>query len=1222
MQLVHLDVNLPESNARQTVGPLSSGLNAIYGPRGSGKSRLVRWLRQVTAETYGPEYVPNLHNKQLDLTGEVELRNHGTPLRFSRDSYGRVTNTLSSNNGYRPATTTLTRDLSARQRQAFTLLADVSLQSDTEIALEDVARRLGLETRVDDTRANERDTLVARERDLLTRLDLVQRTPTTREELVARRRDVEHKLDSMRQLWGRKNYDGTIDRTRMLDRFAAIEADLHGAEAEIQQLDGEIAKVKAELKQSEIGQLSVDVEPSYRQQLQQLEDRLTRWRKTLRDLKAHRETIEQDETEAHLDEQVGTQLSGTLHADARAPMRSLEAQLHHARKQLDQLIYQYWPTNSSPVNIAPVVDPRAIDPRAIDPRTVDPRVRAIDPRTIAGGYQVQRDAYGRTHISYDTAATTQFDTAQLPEMLRSMQRDLHDLCHQMSRQEAATTATSLKQQAQQLRRCETELLQSVEKLIEERGVLLRKVADRYNLTSEQLSLTFGDWCQCNDHPHLYDWLVKEEAPRKLTRENDGELRSRFEETLVRLDAQRREAALRAEECRRQLRDANRLRVSAHSQPVVDNRQAEEAELLRELDLLTRQLADLESRDRLVAELDEVRRLLSRTPAYVATNSEYLAAVDRNVVGLSGTLYHRSPLTTAEYATSRQYDTFNGVVTEQPAYRHQFEVPSAIVRTAQRVSIGQLLAARGDAIPVVLDQTLDGLDARLQQAAISHLALVSQGLQIVVLTDNSHVAELVRQHRGNVVTLQNVSVVKRDKDINRQLIGFANDEEASKWYHPTIDPLLRRNNREYYLEENSVIDQHPAIGSELSARCRKLGIAMIGDLLDVDPAWLANNLRIAGIDAGRIANWQSAAELLCSVRNLRPFDARVLVGAGVRSAAQLSAMNPTQLVDNVEAFLATETGRKILQTGNSFEHSRIRNWISAARNNRNGNGYVRTPRPELNGYEHDDLNHQGGRNNSRHDFSREYETRQREPRDSGQRRPAQDEAPRFYDEQPESRGIRPERIARPKREARTQRAPRQDRPERGEREPREIRPERNDPAYPAVVDNDRSSAQRTGSRNGNQSSRNSGNGSAAKFYLELASAVEDAPSIGDRMAERLNTVGVLIVEQLLAANPDSLANKLNNRKVTAEIIRNWQDQARLVCRIPFLRGRDAQLLVGCGVTTPEALRGISAESILSKVTAYARTSEGQRILRGSKEPDLAEVHDWLNWSNQTRSLNAA
>lgn len=144
----------------------------------------------------------------------------------------------------------------------------------------------------------------------------------------------------------------------------------------------------------------------------------------------------------------------------------------------------------------------------------------------------------------------------------------------------------------------------------------------------------------------------------------------------------------------------------------------------------------------------------------------------------------------------------------------------------------------------------------------------------------------------------------------------------------------------------------------------------------------------------------------------------------------------------------------------------------------------------------------------------------------------------------------------------------------------------------------------------------------KFYLELSSPVVDAPSIGQRMAERLGAVGIHTVEQLMAANPDSLATKIANRRVDAKTIRDWQDQARLVCRIPNLRGHDAQLLVACQVTTPESLVGSNPESLLNKVLSFARSNEGQRVLRGGKEPDLAEVQDWIRWARQARNIHAA
>jgi hypothetical protein len=65
-----------------------------------------------------------------------------------------------------------------------------------------------------------------------------------------------------------------------------------------------------------------------------------------------------------------------------------------------------------------------------------------------------------------------------------------------------------------------------------------------------------------------------------------------------------------------------------------------------------------------------------------------------------------------------------------------------------------------------------------------------------------------------------------------------------------------------------------------------------------------------------------------------------------------------------------------------------------------------------------------------------------------------------------------------------------------------------------------------------------------------------------------------------------------------------------------------MLVACGLTTPESLTAMNPEKLLSQVLAYAQSSEGQRVLRGSPAPDLDEVVNWISWAGQSRSLNAA
>ena len=151
-----------------------------------------------------------------------------------------------------------------------------------------------------------------------------------------------------------------------------------------------------------------------------------------------------------------------------------------------------------------------------------------------------------------------------------------------------------------------------------------------------------------------------------------------------------------------------------------------------------------------------------------------------------------------------------------------------------------------------------------------------------------------------------------------------------------------------------------------------------------------------------------------------------------------------------------------------------------------------------------------------------------------------------------------------------------------------------------------------------SSRTSRSG---RFFLETTSDVEQAPSIGGKTADRLRSVGLRTVRQLLDASPEKTAARINQRWITAEVIRQWQQQATLVCRIPELRGHDAQILVGCGITDPDDLATRSPDQLKSAVDAFCATTAGERILRGSEPPDAAELREWIAAAGQARGLAA-
>lgn len=143
-----------------------------------------------------------------------------------------------------------------------------------------------------------------------------------------------------------------------------------------------------------------------------------------------------------------------------------------------------------------------------------------------------------------------------------------------------------------------------------------------------------------------------------------------------------------------------------------------------------------------------------------------------------------------------------------------------------------------------------------------------------------------------------------------------------------------------------------------------------------------------------------------------------------------------------------------------------------------------------------------------------------------------------------------------------------------------------------------------------------------FYLNRLMPIESAPSIGAKTAHRLEKIGIFTVDDFLECNPEFVSGKLKRRHINKQTIRLWKKQAKLVCCIPGLRGHDAQILVACGFVEADAIAGTSPNELFEKVREFTNTTEGERILRGGKKPDLNEIINWVNWSQKARELHAA
>ncbi len=624
------------------------------------------------------------------------------------------------------------------------------------------------------------------------------------------------------------------------------------------------------------------------------------------------------------------------------------------------------------------------------------------------------------------------------------------------------------------------------------------------------------------------------------------------------------------------------------------------------------------------------QLQGHGPYHEAVRGSFLQCVERYVRELSAGALRRLPTWALEalrrdlgYAAGLsnqgRLESYREVYRDYRADAKKIDYPvppsqsseRQLVELAIRMAILESAAHRIGRLPLILDDALDGFHGQTLDHVVRVLIeFARQGQQVLLMTSEQEVAERVRVHHGWVAHLNHgpteiesrvaVPVAYREPvhapqwtpslqpaayddyapslaEVNAQLAAAAANPFETPAHAPrpmaTTDiyryadyprtgpvrtPIAPSANGRFFLSERSRVEDAPGMNSVLGKGARSLGIETVGQWIATDPHWIADHLgpSITSIDA--IVARQTEARLMCGVPQLRAFDARVLVGCGIRTPQTLAQMHPGRLLSTVEAFLTTPAGQEILRSGTSYELSRITTWIASARRS--------LYRAET-GERHERIRSRDERRNGRRTSSRRNVESRSRPREG--------------------------------REYMT-------------REARENAMPLSKPAFVAMqIDADKklhTSSQVTSS--------------SLRFYLELDSLVVDAPSIGPRMAESLNAQGIRTVRDLLNASAQTIANNLTEKRVTQETILDWQRQAMMVCRIPNLRGHDAQMLVACGVTTPEQLLAANAVDLHASVSAFASSKAGQRVLRGAAGADLDEVKHWITWSQQNRTLRAA
>jgi predicted flap endonuclease-1-like 5' DNA nuclease len=760
--------------------------------------------------------------------------------------------------------------------------------------------------------------------------------------------------------------------------------------------------------------------------------------------------------------------------------------------------------------------------------------------------------------------------------LREMRDDVYRLCNSLSRWQTETNRSRQSSELGQLGRCEAELRAAIAGLTHRRHRLLQEISQAGDVAGDVLAPIAPELCACNHHPTESQDLQACETVSATEQETLTLLSDEIDQLTARRHEVQRDLANVEDEAR----DLQQRRAPLELEygPRDGEHRLESLRLERQriddlLSICNRRRELSQAVESLESEIRKLEASLQQ-PSVLREAAELLR---RLTDGQLQTL-----TLTPEQALSIQHrDGRRLSVAQLP--------PAAQTQTQLSLCLALASACRrqGTRLPLILDDVLGSLDSLSLTLAAGVLRQAARnGQQILVFTRQQAVAEALRGLDVDVRALPGreppAAPPKTHSEdhwheVNRQLSALADQLErapeivehapwSAEEFPGELTDRVRpqtadttaeatelddgRDPSEYFLLETSPIQDAPSIDAATAERFRKIDVLLVRDLLQLDVHQAADRLRYAGITARMIRRWQAEALLTCHVPHLRPYDARILVGCGITDPDQLAQMDAAELSRRVEQFAVTSTGQVLLRAGNRYELSRLTDWISAARKRQGRSAQRRA----------------AGQPNREHHRRGDHTADDRRPWERTARRQ-----------------VAKERAADPA-------ASRQTVPERTGSRPVVLK-----------MEQDRESL---------------------RFYLNTSDPLVDAPSIGPRTAERFATLGITTVDQFLKSDPQALAARLRRRRVTAGHIRAWQQQTTLACRIPWLRGHDAQILVACGIQDAESLAAMDPAQLWTIVQPFLASAQCKRILRNGKAPDFEEVYSWIQWARNARLLHAA
>jgi hypothetical protein len=884
------------------IGPFSPGMNAVFGVDGAGKTTAVRLVRELFSGELPVGRQPTRGAIQW-RDGRGAFRARYRPIeagQFERtvEHRVRVEEALDPNaaspypHPERPPITVSPRGpLGAGEMTAAVLRYLIATPSGEPQAAEQAllaAEQSGLAIlHTADRNAREVSRLEARLVELDRQIAAIA-DGETRGRLEERRRWLRQELGAIDHSQPLPRDPYRLDRRRLSHRLDASRDEQVRLERQCEDLRRALRDIDQELYRLDSSGLPparYSIAAAHRQRLEEIDQQLLRWRRTLRELHLTKGRLHAEANDLRFDPPQFPQATRESSAKAVPPLAKATEPLHDLERRLTDMQWQ----------LERLSERLAHTPHAADEALPSFRHVRSELQGIGQTLHLHRDAWARHRYG---------------------------------------------QEQQQLERCEHDLLHAIDRLIGQRDQLLHEISRQHGLPMEQLYLAFGDWRHCQDEPHLYHWLLSDQCPPQTIDADATAARRRHLETdrsqllneLHHSSNRLVEVAREVEMIRGQFRHPEeRSAVSSHH----DRMRCELAEV-------ERQLVDGERKGRLVSERSNVARRLAEAMALPRVSGPLLDAGQLLARLTSNRLSRVERVDQRLLINDRSLAELPTVDQETVA----LAVRLACVRALHQ-SHGPLPLVIDE--PALAEEAARVVEVLIEFTRAGHQIVLFTSRRDVLDRAHAvggwcgYLERLPRAMPAESI-LAPVSALEH---VNRAL-DVAWREANDLTHEPRLlrDTYKRRVKRRVPhgpLRRSSPVHAAPGLHGNWGVALLEIGVERVGQLLDVSPLQLARQLREKvgrraprarkQIGPARVRRWQDAARLMCQQPQLRAFDAMVLAGCGIRDAATLRQVSPGELADRVEAFLSTGPGRQVLQCGTRYEVARITDWLASLRRHR-------------------------------------------------------------------------------------------------------------------------------------------------------------------------------------------------------------------------------------------------------------------------------------------------